>query len=148
MSSSVFFKLFEYCLQKKISPYVRFNDQQHGFRPNYSTGTACFVLKETVLNYFKSKSDVYACFIDIKKAFDSVNHEILMRKLLNSGIPVEYVNIINHFYSNQFVNVRYKSVFSEEWKINNGVRQGGVLSGLLFNIYINSLIEKISSLKQ
>ena len=38
--------------------------------------------------------------------------------------------------------------FSEEWKINNGVRQGGVLSGLLFNVYINSLIEKISSLKQ
>ena len=148
MSSSVFFKLFEYCLQKKISPFVKLNDRQHGFRSNYSTDTACFVLKETVLNYFGSNTDVHACFIDIKKAFDSVNHEILMKKLLCCGIPVEYVDIIRYAYANQYVKVRYKSSFSSEWKINRGVRQGGVLSGLLFNIYINSLICNISLMKQ
>ena len=148
MSSSVFFKLFEYCLQKKISPFIKFNDRQHGFRSKYSTNTACFVLKETVLNYFGSNTDVHACFIDIKKAFDSVNHNILMKKLLSCGIPVEYVDIIKYSYANQFVNVRFKSCYSEEWKIGRGVRQGGVLSGMLFNIYIDSLIDNVSSMKQ
>ena len=148
MSSSVFFRLFEYCLQKKISPFVKLNDRQHGFRSNYSTSTACFVLKETVLNYFGSNTDVHACFIDIKKAFDSVNHETLMNKLLSYGIPVEYVDIIRYMYANQYVNVRFKSSFSSKWKINRGVRQGGVLSGLLFNIYIDSLLSNISQMKQ
>ena len=70
MLSSVFFKLLEYCLLPKISPYIQINDRQHGFRRNYSTSTACFILKETVLNYFSSGSDVHACFIDISKAFE------------------------------------------------------------------------------
>ena len=78
MLSSVFFKLLEYCLLPKISPYIKLNDRQHGFRSNFSTTTAFFILKETILNYFNSNSDVYACFIDISKAFDSVNHSILI----------------------------------------------------------------------
>ena len=147
MSSSVFLKLFEYCLLKKISPYVDLSDKQHGFRPKHSTSTACFILKETVLDYAKSGNDVHACFVDIRKAFDSVDHDILMKKLLDSGIPIKYISIIKYWYANQFVKVKYKSKLSNEWKIYRGVRQGGVLSGVLFGIYINSLIKKISSMK-
>ena len=44
MSSSIFLKLFEYCILAKIDPYIQLNDRQHGFRKNYSTTTACFVL--------------------------------------------------------------------------------------------------------
>ena len=147
MSSSVFLKLFEYCLLKKIRPYVNLNDRQHGFRANYSTSTAFLALKETTLNYLRSKSDVYACFIDISKAFDSVDHEILMQKLLDCGIPVMYVDLIRYWYSNQNINVRFKSKYSTEWKVTNGVRQGGVLSGFFFSIYLNSLIDKVSCMK-
>ena len=146
MSSSVFLKLFEYCLQEKIDPYIDFNDRQHGFRKTYSTSTACLVLKETILQYANSGSDVYACFLDISKAFDSVNHNILMNKLSNSGVPACLVNIAKYWYSHQFVKVRYNSSLSEEWRITNGVRQGGVLSSLFFNLYIDSLICQISDL--
>ena len=148
MISSVFFKLLEYCLLPKISPYIELNDRQHGFRGNYSTTTACFVLKETILNYFSSSSDVHACFLDISKAFDSVNHDVLMKKLLNCGIPNHYVMFLKYLYSNQFVSVRYKSCMSQEWRVDRGVRQGGVLSGLLFSIYINDLVYGIANLKE
>ena len=146
MISSVFFKLFEYCLIFKMKEFVDFNDRQHGFREKYSTSTACFVLKETVLEYTRSNSKVYACFLDISKAFDSVNHEILIGKLLKLGIPSMYVNMIRSWYSKQYVKVRYKNKYSHEWLVCNGVRQGGVLSGFLFNVYIDDLLNKLSNL--
>ena len=146
MISSVFLKLFEYCMLLKIQPYIVLNDRQHGFRKSYSTATACFILKETVMNYTHSGSNVYGCFLDISKAFDSVNHCILINQLHKLGVPANLVNMIEFWYANQFVNVRYKNILSNEWKIGNGVRQGGVLSGLLFNVYIDSLLNRISKM--
>ena len=146
-SSSVFLKLFEYCLMEKLIDFLNFNDRQHGFRGRYSTSTAYFVLSETVLNYINAGSRVYACFLDISKAFDSVCHGILIEKLIKSGIPSGYVNIIKYWYSNQYVNVRYGNGYSSEWKLCNGIRQGGVLSGILFNLYINDLIDNVSKSK-
>ena len=95
MLSSVFLKVFEYCLLKRIGSYISLNDRQHGFRCNYSTSTAHWVLRETILNYLSSKSEVYACFLDLSKAFDSVNHDILIEKLYDCGIPGIIVDIIN-----------------------------------------------------
>ena len=59
------------------------------------------------------------------------------------GIPDYIVNIIRFWYSNQYVSVKYRDAMSDEWKLMNGVRQGGVLSGLLFSIYINALIDRV-----
>ena len=145
MNSSVFLKLFEYCLLHKIEPYVVLNDRQHGFRKSYSTSTACFMLKETVLDYTQSGSCVYSCFLDISKAFDTIDHYILIDQLHKLGVPTCLVNIVEYWYANQYASVTFKNSYSEEWKISNGVRQGGVLSGLLFNIYIDSLLNKISN---
>lgn len=147
MLSSIFLKLFEYCLLKKIDPYFSFNDRQHGFRPKYSTSTACLVLKETILNYMHSGSPVYSCFIDIKKAFDSVNHKLLLEKLIKQRIPPIFVNLIKFWYSNQKVSVRFGHAMSDTFLICNGVRQGGVLSGLFFNLYIDSILHEISNMK-
>ena len=146
MTSSVFMKIFEYCLLFRIKPYVKLNDRQHGFRETYSTNTACFVLKETIFEYIQSNSRVYAGFLDLSKAFDNVSHEILLMQLYDLQIPAVYVNTIKYCYSNQFVKVLYQTKYSEEWLICNGVRQGGVLSGFLFNIYINNLLDEITQL--
>ena len=139
-------KLLEYCILNKIRPYIDLNDRQHGFRQNYSTSTACLILKETILDYTKSKSDVYACFIDFKKAFDIVSHYVLLEKLSSCDIPSKYLELMKCWYSNQLVRVKYKSCLSDEWRIMNGVRQGGVLSGFLFTLCINVLLEKIANL--
>ena len=82
MSSSVFLKVLEYCILFQITPFVKLNDRQHGYREKYSTSTACFVLKETVYEYCNSNSKVYSCFLDFSKAFDNVNHIVLINKLL------------------------------------------------------------------
>ena len=138
--------MFEYCLLFKVREFVELNDRQHGFREKYSTSTACLVLKETVFEYTRSNSKVYACFLDISKAFDSVSHEILITKLLKLGIPYIYVNMIKYCYSRQYVRVRYQNKYSHEWLVCNGVRQGGVLSGFLFYVYINDILNELSDL--
>ena len=130
----------------KIGPLVTLDDRQHGFRVGHSTASACLVLKETLYHYKNGNSDVYACFVDITKAFDSVNHNILMQKLIDYGIPLLYINVIYYMYSNQIVNVRFGSYISDEWDVKNGVRQGGILSSLFFSIYIDKLLKKISEL--
>ena len=142
--SSVFLKIFEYCILDKINIFLHTNDRQHGFKPRYSTQTACFVLKETVSGYLNKNSSVYAAFLDISKAFDKINHEKLFDKLKKRNVPSIFTKIISYWYSNQYIRVRYSDVFSEEWKILNGVRQGGILSSFFFNIYINDLINRIS----
>ena len=146
MSSSNFLKLFEYCLLYRIETFICLNDRQHGYRKRYSTSSACLVLKETVFSYLNGGSDVYSCFIDIKKAFDSVDHIILMDKLVNCGVPSIYVNLIAYWYGNQYVSVRYMSEYSSEWKIGNGVRQGGILSGLFFSLYIDQLLNDLTNM--
>ena len=146
MSSSVLLKLLEYCILDKINPLVTLDDRQHGFRTGHSTASACLLLKETIMHYKKGNSDVYACFVDISKAFDSVNHDILMQKLIEYGIPFSYINVIHFMYSNQIVNVKFGSCVSSEWEVKNGVRQGGVLSSLFFSIYIDILLRNISEL--
>ena len=146
MASSVFLKVLEYCILFKINDFIFLNDQQHGFREGYSTSSAAFVLRETIFNYCKGNSRVYSCFLDISKAFDSIDHGILIEKLSQLGIPRMIVSLIKYWYSNQYVKVRYNCCYSREWKICNGVRQGGVLSGLFFNLYIDSLIRKVSNM--
>ena len=147
MSSSVFLKLFEYCILGKIGDYFVFNDRQHGFRSKYSTVTACLSLKETVFNYINSNTSVYACFIDVRKAFDSVDHKILIEKLIDIKVPKYYVNLIKYWYCNQHVSVRFGNEISESFIISNGIRQGGVLSGLLFNLYIDCILDKLSAMR-
>ena len=104
-------------------------------------------MKETIFNYINSGSKVYASFLDVRKAFDSVNHEYLVNRLVNIGIPELFISNIRYIYSNQLVKVCYNDFYSNEWLICNGVRQGGVLSGLLFNIYIDEILNKISNLR-
>ena len=147
MNSSVFLKLLEYCILEKIKDYIVLNDRQHSYRESHSTSTACYFLKETVLSYLNANTRVYSCFLDISKAFDSVDHLILLNKLKELGIPVIYINLIKFWYSNQYAKVKFQSKFSDEWKICNGVRQGGVLSGLFFSLYIDILLDNISQLR-
>lgn len=143
-SSSVLLKLFEYCVMQKIKHCFEFNDRQHGFRPNYSTSTANVILKDTVYHYINNNSKVYASFIDISKAFDKVCHVQLFSKMQLAGIPAIFINCLKFLYENQKISVEFKSAKSHSWFVKNGVRQGSILSPMLFNLYIDELIDKIS----
>ena len=112
-----------------------------------STTDACMILKEVVSYNTGKKSKVYANFIDLSKAFDMVDHFILGEKLLNSGLPYDIVIILCRYLRNQSARITWKGKCGNYKHIDQGVRQGGILSPFLFNFYINSIIDNISSLQ-
>lgn len=146
-SSSIFLKLFEYCILDKIRPYFHFSDHQHGFRPSHSTITANLILKETILNYTSKNSTVYASFMDLSKAFDKVSHDKIIDKLTKLQIPNILINALKTLITNHKTQVQYGSGKSKLLEIGNGLRQGGILSPFLFNVYINDVLLKITKCK-
>ena len=84
--------------------------------------------------------------LDASKAFDRVNHQKLFAKLIEGGAPRWCIRILCHWYCNQLLCVRWESVVSDFPPVNNGVRQGGIMSPLLFNCYVNDLSDQLQKL--
>ena len=146
MNSSVILKLFEYCLLPKIEPYCNLSDRQFGFRKNILCLMPVTVLKEVILNYNKQNSNVHCAFVDLSKAFDNINHKLLIEKMITKNFPPILVKTIYALYDNQYTYVNFNNTKSNTWKIGNGVRQGAILSPLLFNFYINEILVHLTKL--
>ena len=146
MQSSCLLKLFEIHLLEILSEKLVFNSRQFGFRKNTSTTDACLILKETIYNYIASKKErVYGLFVDLSKAFDNVDHFQLGQILLQRKIPPDIVLFILHYLRNQEARIVWNGEMGEYIPVEKGVRQGGILSPLLFKLYIDDVLNEISA---
>ena len=137
--ASIMSKLLEKLLLERLSNFLITSSHQFGFKPKHSTDACIYILKESIDRYVGQDSSVYLCFLDASKAFDRVNHYSLFNKLVNRGVPGYLVRILIFWYSNQKMCVRWGNTMSKGFKVSNGVRQGGILSPYLFNIYLDDL---------
>ena len=144
--SSNISKVFELCLLDSISRNFCLTDNQFGFRPKLGTEMCIFALKETVSLYISRDSPVFVAFLDASKAFDRVSHSKLFRKLCDSNVPVCVTRVLWYWYRHQQLNVKWGTAVSSYFSVSNGVRQGSVLSPLLFNIYMNELSQRLNCL--
>lgn len=139
-------KIFERIINEHLNEKnIPLNHAQFGFRKGLSTDLAIFSLKNTVKYYTSRNTSVYACFLDLSRAFDSINYDILWNKLRNTGVPNKITNILQHWYTRQENQVRWGQSLSAPYKLECGVRQGGLTSPVLFNYYVNGLLEELSS---
>jgi len=111
------------------------SNTKFGFRNAMGTREAIFNLQVLFQRARDVNQKIYACFIDYQKAFDNVKHDKLIKILDNVGVDKGDLRIISNVYWNQRAVIRVDEELSEEILIKCGVRQGCVLSPLLFNIY-------------
>ena len=123
------------------------DELQFGFQ-KYSSTTLCTWSAVETIYYYKRAggSEVYCCLLDCKKAFDTVEHRKIFEKL-RGRLPVVFVRILLVIYVGQKCFVRWNSKNSCLFSVQNGVRQGAVLSPILFSLYVNDLIEILRASK-
>jgi len=138
-------KLFEKCLLAKFAEHLSVSHHQFGFKKKLSCSHAIYSLRAVTDYYVSGMSTVNVAFLDLSKAFDRVNHNILFLKLMKRKIPPTVLKLLMVWYKHSVVSVRWNMFFSDTFSLTTGVRQGGVLSPILFCIYIDDVIRRLES---
>lgn len=140
---STFSKIIEKVIKTRlltfIEQHVGFDSYQYGFVCNSNAQSAVTDLLDCICNSLDKKKYAVAVFIDLSKAFDVVNHKLLLKKLYSLGIRGELFNLIKSYLTDRKQYVYVNDVCSKNATTISGVPQGSILGPLLYILYVLSL---------
>ena len=141
--TSALSKNFEKALSSQIASYLEraqlLSISQFVYRKKISTIDAILKSREQARLELNKKKNVTGAFLDLSKAFDSINHKTLLRRLENIGFDEHATNLIKNYLSERTQSVVMNGIESDWINLQKGVPQSSVLGPLLFNIYVNEL---------
>ena len=141
----MFTQLYSYLNAHNLS-----SEQQYGFRSQHSTELACVKLVDyitTEMDNIKKIKTPTAIFLDLSKAFDTLNFNILLNKLQYYGIHGIALSLFKSYLTNRFQYVQFENSESDLLEIKTGIPQGSILGPLFFSIMINDLVKSSNKFK-
>jgi hypothetical protein len=127
---STAYKVLSNIFLARLTPYVTeiIGHHQCGFRRNRSTTDQIFYIRQILEKKWEYNGTVHQLFIDFKKAYDSINREVLYNILLEFGVPKKLVRLIKTCLNETYSKVRVGKLLSGKFPIQNGLKQGDALS--------------------
>lgn len=114
---------------------------QHGFTENRGTGTQILRTGKFITDALEAKESVAMVSTDLSKAFDSINHEGLTKKLQTAEVPNNIIKLIENYLSDRKTYGRFRTTCGDEKPVPHGVPQGSVLGPVIFNLYVHDVWE-------
>ncbi|KAI5734098.1 hypothetical protein M8J77_002409 [Diaphorina citri] len=138
-------KLFERIIERKIRPLIEplLAEEQYGFRSGRSTIDLVFAIRQLMEKYFEYNKALWLGFLDIKKCFDSINRDKVWEALKRNKIEKNTITRIQNMYDGITSKVKTPVGLTSSFRINSGLRQGGVLSPLLFIMTMNEIQREV-----
>ena len=136
-------KLYMTILGMRIEAHVKLHEHQYGFVKRKGTAMALFNLVATMQEHALAGDPLMAFFLDVRKAFDTVNRNMLLIKLHNMGITGKVWHSVRASYASTLNRIKHGGNFSDYYEVLQGVAQGCPLSPILFIIFMNDLQETL-----
>ena len=129
-------------LWEVVDKYEIHKENQAGFRQGYRTTDHLFTLTTIIDQYaIKQKRPLFLCFVEFRKAFNKVDHKLLWDKINQYGVGGKFLDIIKSMYQKVKSCFRANNGLTNVFSHSRGVRQGCLLSPLLFSLFLNDLVE-------
>jgi len=138
-------KVIDLVMLVKYSHLLNTSEMQFAFKKNHSTTMCSLVLKEVINYYVNNDSTVYTCFIDETKAFDRIRYDKLFQILIYRDLPAVIVRAMLDLYQRQVVRTVWRGHHSRSFTVSNGIRQGGIISPILFCVYMDELLKRLEN---
>ena len=137
--ATIISKLLESILLMKCEEYLCTGANQFGFKNAPETELCIIYLREYIELYRQRSTTVFVTFLDASKAFDRLDQWLLLKKIIKRKVPLFIVRLLFVWYSLQRMHIGWRNTFSTSFCVSNGVKQGGIISPVLFNGYMDDL---------